>query len=104
MTRKNNPFTPSEIDAAVVSVSDEVMMLREERDKLRDKVAEQAGIIETLNDAVHGGNVKIARLESAVFRQVENIEHWLWTDVSAGPEESKSIYEQLCSSIGRTHV
>jgi len=58
-------FTPSEVDEAVASVSDEVLALRKENeilngcliaeqretDILRAKVAEQAGVIETLKDA-----------------------------------------------------
>lgn len=39
-------------------------------------------------------------MHAAIFRQVENIEHWIETGIPANEEESRSIYEQLCMAIG----
>lgn len=35
---------------------------------------------------------------AALDRQIKNIEHWLETGEAAGPEESRSIYEQLVAA------
>lgn len=38
-------------------------------------------------------------LRDALERQRTNIEHWLETGESASPEESKSIYDQICAAL-----
>ena len=43
-------------------------------------------------------------MRAAVLRHVEVIERWLRTGIPAGPEESRSIYEQLCAALGREPV
>lgn len=39
------------------------------------------------------------KLVAALVRQRDNIDRWLATGVAAGPEESKSIYEQICAAL-----
>lgn len=42
---------------------------------------------------------EVERLRAALKRQRDNIEHWLATGEAAGPDESKSIYEQICAAL-----
>lgn len=42
---------------------------------------------------------RVRELEEALQRQKANIEHWLDTGEAAGPEESKSIYDQICAAL-----
>lgn len=42
---------------------------------------------------------RVRKLEGALQRQKANIEHWLDTGEAAGPEESKSIYDQICAAL-----
>jgi hypothetical protein len=39
-------------------------------------------------------------LRAAVRRHVGRIDDWLRTGAPCGPEESRSIYEQLCGALG----
>lgn len=59
------------------------------------------------NCAIHGYdalNDRINVLTAALERQRANIEHWLETGEAAGPEESKSIYDQICAALeGASH-
>lgn len=38
-------------------------------------------------------------LLAALKRQVENVERWLETGIPSGPEESKSIYEEMKAAV-----
>lgn len=40
----------------------------------------------------------VPAMYAALDRQIRNIEHWMETGEAAGPEESKSIYEQLVAA------
>jgi hypothetical protein len=42
--------------------------------------------------------VAVPLMYAALDRQIRNIEHWMETGEAAGPEESKSIYEQLVAA------
>jgi hypothetical protein len=42
---------------------------------------------------------RVRELEGALHRQKANIEHWLDTGEAAGPEESRSIYDQICAAL-----
>ena len=42
---------------------------------------------------------RIATLEAALKRQVDNVERWMETGVPADAEESRSIYEQMVSAL-----
>lgn len=76
-------------------------------DALQSRIAD----LESLIAAQHGDVVartaillyekddKIALLTAALERQRANIERWLETGEAANPEESKSIYEQICSAL-----
>ena len=47
---------------------------------------------------------EIAMMRLALLRCVENVERWLRTDKAASPEESRSIYEQMCEALGRAPI
>lgn len=42
---------------------------------------------------------EVERMKAAIKRQVDNIDRWRATGESASPEESKSIYDQLCAAL-----
>ena len=65
--------------------------------QLAEAQAECARLRERLDTASSANS----ELYGACSRQVKNIEAWLETGEPAGPDESKSIYEQLCKAIDR---
>jgi hypothetical protein len=48
---------------------------------------------------IDDGGPAYAAMYAALKRQRLNIEKWLDTGVSAGSEESKSIYDQICAAL-----
>lgn len=52
----------------------------------------------------HLAEDEVARLHAALLRCTENVERWMQTDQAASPEESRSIYEQMCAALGRQPI
>ncbi|WP_323015921.1 hypothetical protein [Devosia sp.] len=97
-----------EAATALQSKAEQIERLTRERDEaLQSRITD----LESLIAAQHGDVVvrtaillyekddKIALLTAALERQRANIERWLETGEAANPEESKSIYEQICSAL-----
>ena len=65
------------------------------------KTAELQAECARLREKLAAASNANSELCGACTRQVKNIEAWLETGEPAGPDESKSIYEQLCKAIDR---
>ncbi len=50
-------------------------------------------------DRIEALEAQLKAAREALERQKLNIDHWLETGIAAGPEESKSIYDQICAAL-----
>jgi len=79
---------PSEAAARIQTLKAEQIELRKE-----------AGELVVAQYAISAAEARIRTMEAALTRQKLNIEHWLETGEAAGPDESKSIYGQICAAL-----
>ncbi len=87
-----HPLYPqARIDADAATIA----ALRAEVERLRH----DAGELVVAQYATSAAEARVKELGEALTRQKLNIEHWLETGTPASPEESKSIYEQICAAL-----
>lgn len=74
--------------------------LRLALDDLEELIAAQHGdVVVRTAKLLYEKDDKIALLTAALERQRANIERWIETGEPASPDESKSIYEQICAAL-----
>jgi chromosome segregation ATPase len=91
----------AELQAECGKLQADIFHLRDdfsEMAALKNKVEAECARLRERLDTASSAN---SELYGACTRQVKNIEAWLETGEPAGPDESKSIYEQLCKAIDR---
>ncbi|KFC62729.1 hypothetical protein FF80_03296 [Devosia sp. LC5] len=67
-----------------------------------DVVVRVAKLLYDKDDKIAAMSASLKGAREALKRQKANIEHWLETGEAASPEESKSIYDQICAALPNT--
>lgn len=82
--------------AHITRLEAEVDWMVTSRLRMKDRYRNSAIAANTRAETAEAQN---KAMSEALERQRANIEHWISTGKAASPEESKSIYDQICAAL-----